>query len=521
MIPAKLVLSLLAVVLVPAAGFAQNVLVKPYVQPGDGSALEGADVKVIAWLTDQTPGEFTVEFGTKGALTGKAKPERVALDFAPMKVVPTTPPPAPKPGASKLSDAATTLEDLKAKVVKESSPPIPEKAQHYFKYAAKLEGLAFNTEIFYRVKLGEKMIREGSFKTRATADQPVRFVLVGDMASGKPEQNGIAFQIGKVKPDFLVALGDIVYSSGRVSQYLHHFWTSYNDVAAPSATVGAPLMRSIPFYPVIGNHDATAARLPETPDALGAFYFFHGPLNGPGAGPWNTPLGKDEKTAAAFRAAAGTSYPALNVYSFDNGPAHIVALDSNNYTKEMADDAFEQVRPWLEKDLRASKARWKIVCFHAPAFHTSKEHFVEQKMRLFEPVFEETGVDLVFAGHVHNYQRSKPLRFTPKPPVRDPRGRVNGEYQLDEQFDGVKNTRPNGVIHIVSGGGGAKLYSVDFEKTVEQLKQDNPGNWVPFTTKYVADRHSFSVVDLKPNELTLRQIDIAGKEIDRMVITKP
>ncbi len=510
-------LSLVAAVLTTATGFAQNILVRPYVQPGNGVTLEGTDVKMIAWLTDQVPGEFTVEFGPKGALTVTAKPERVALDFAPAKAA-SIPAPRAKPESGKLGNAPTTIEEFKANAIKETSPSLPETEQRYFKYAAKLEALPFNAEIFYRVKLGEKVIRESSFKTRATADQAVRFVLVGDMATGKPEQNGIAFQVSKVKPDFLVALGDIVYSAGRVSQYRHHFWTTYNDVDQPGTTTGAPLMQSIPFYPVIGNHDATAARLPETPDALGAFYFFHGPLNGPGIGPWSTPLGKNAQVAAAFRAAVGPSYPALNVYSFDNGPAHIVALDSNNYTK---DDAFEQIRPWLEKDLRTSKARWKIVCFHAPAFHTSKEHFVEQKMRLLEPLFEETGVDLVFAGHVHNYQRSKPLRFTPTPPRRDPRGRVNGEYQLDEQFDGVKNTRPNGVIHIVSGGGGAKLYSVDFAKTVEQLKKDNPGNWVPFTAKYVADRHSFSVVELAPEKLTLRQIDIKGEEIDRMVITKP
>ena len=506
--------------------FAQNILVKPYVQPGNGVSLEGTDVKVIAWLTDQTPGEFTVEFGVKGAVPGTVRPERVALDFAMAKATPPKATPAPaappaKPEASKLSGAPTSLDEFKAKTEKESSPVIPEKVQHYFKYAATLSGLPFNAEIAYRVKLGERVIRESSFKTRATADRPVHFVMVGDMASGKPEQNGIAFEIGKVKPDFLVALGDIVYSSGRVSQYMHHFWTTYNDVETPGAKTGAPLMQSVPFYPVIGNHDAASAKLPETPDALGAFYFLHGPQNGPGLGAWNTPLGKDAKVAADFRAKAGGSYPALNVYSFDNGPAHFVMLDTNNYTKEFADDAFEQIRPWLEKDLRGSKARWKFVCFHAPAFHTSKEHYPEQKMRLFEPLFEETGVDVVFAGHVHNYQRTKPLTFAPNPPVRDPRGRVNGDFRLDEQFDGVKKTRPKGVIHVVSGGGGAKLYSVDFAKTVEALKKDNPGNWVPFTAKYVADRHSFSVIDLTPNQFTLRQISIAGEEIDRMVITKP
>lgn len=498
--------------LVCATTLAQTVLVKPYVQPGNGVSIEGSDVKVIAWLTDAVPGEFAVEFGAKGEPLRTVKAARVALEFAPEKEKPKSP-----SVSGKAADVPVTLEEFKARAAKESSAQIPEKVQSYLKYAAKLDGLPFDAEIAYRVKLGATVVREGSFKTRASADRSMRLVLVGDMATGKPEQNGIAFQISKQKPDFLVALGDIVYSRGRVSQYLNHFWPTYNDVASPGQETGAPLMQSVPFYPVIGNHDADSVSLAETPDAFAAFYFFHGPLNGPGAGAWNTPLGKDTKAAAEFREKAGASYPALNVYSFDYGPAHIVALDSNSYTTA----ALPELHAWLEKDLRATKQRWKFVCFHAPAFHTSKEHYSEQKMRLLQPLFEATGVDVVFAGHVHNYQRSMPLRFKPSSAGRDARGRVDGEFRLDEKFDGAKVTRPDGVIHIVSGGGGAKLYSVDFAKTVEQLRKDNPGNWVPFTAKYVADRHSFSVVDLKPNELTLRQIDIKGDEIDRMVITKP
>jgi hypothetical protein len=296
---------------------------------------------------------------------------------------------------------------------------------------------------------------------------------------------------------------------------MNHFWPTYDQPATPGPQAGASLMK-VPFYPIIGNHDADVAKLPDIPDALGAFYFFHGPLNGPGLGKWNTPLGKDAAVAAKFRADVGPAYPALNEYSFDYGPAHFVMLDTNSYTTASLD----LLKPWIEQDLRGTKARWKFVCFHAPAFHTSKEHYTEQKMRLLEPIFEAAGVDVVLAGHVHNYQRSKPLHFTPNPPVRDPRGRVNGDFQLDEQFDGVKSTRPNGVIHIVSGGGGAKLYSVDFAKTVAQLEKDNPGNWVPFTAKYIAV-HSFSLIDLTPTQLTLRQIDLKGTEIDRMIITKP
>ena len=509
---------LLSVWLLPSALFAQTVLVKPYVQPGNGTVLEGADVKVIAWLTDQTPGNFTVEYAVEGGALKTAAPERVALDFQVEKSAAVQATPAPTAAATASgSSIPVTLEEVTKDIIKALAPPLSPKEQRYFKYAATLTELPFDSEVAYRVRLGGTVVREGEFRTRASAGKTVRFVMVGDLAQGKAEQNAIAFQISKAAPEFLVALGDIVYSAGRVSEYLHHFWTTYNDPPATSAKTGAPLMASIPFYPVIGNHDADTLRLPETRDAYGAFYFFHGPQNGPGLGPWNPPLGKDATVAEAFRAAVGASYPALCVYSFDYGPAHFVMLDTNSYNTA----SFLQLVPWLEQDLRASQQPWKIVCFHAPAFHTSPQHYTEQKMRLLEPVFAAGGVDLVFAGHVHNYQRSKPLRFTPNPAVRDARGRVNGDFVFDEEFDGVTKTEPRGIIHVVSGGGGAPLYNAkDYDKTVAQLAKDNPGNYVPLTAKYIADKHSFSLIELSPAELVLKQISIDGVEIDRVRITK-
>ena len=530
----------LCMLIVPTSLLAQTVLVKPYVQPGNGSTLVGSDVKVIAWVTDQKPGEYVVEFAVTGGPMRTAKAERVALDFQPPK---PPPPPAPKatPLANKpgtpapatpaspfskpggklplapLGNVPVTLEDLKKDIIHEASPVIPEKEQHFFKYAATLTDLPFDSEVTYRVRLGATVVREEKFRTRASAGKPVKFIMIGDLANGSKEQNAVAFQIWRTNPDFMVVLGDIVYSAGRVSQYMHHFWTTYNNPPAISAKAGAPLMKSVPFYPVIGNHDADMAKLSDTPDALGAFYFFHGPLNGPGLGPWNPPLGSNAKAAADFRVAAGTSFPALCVYSFDYGPAHFLMLDTNSYNTA----SFMQLAPWVEKDLKESRQRWKFVCMHAPAFHTSPQHYTEQKMRLLEPVFEANGVDVVFAGHVHNYQRSKPLHFVPNPPARDPKGRVNGDFTFDEEFDGAMKTVPKGIIHIVTGGGGASLYNAkDFAKTVEQLQKDNPGNYVPLTAKYVADKHSFSLIELSPDALVLKQISIEGNELDRIRITK-
>ncbi len=561
---------------IATAAHAQTVLVKPYVQPGDGPALTGKDVKVLTWVTDQKPGNFTVEFGWAGEKNKTATPARTSLDF--LKYVPKPKPEAAKPktdapgtptttpatpaipsapatpkaqpaksadttpqkpaaveakpadaSASTLkipadlatprptfADVALTLDDLRDKVV-ETFKPIPEREQHYFRYRAVLPELPFDTEVSYRVRLGATVIREGTFKTRASAGKPIRFIAVGDLGSNRPEQFTNAYQMSLQKPDFLVALGDITYPGGRALQYMNHFWPCYNDVAKPGPKTGAPLMASIPFYPIIGNHDADMQRLPDYSDAYSAFYWFSVPKNGPGPGPWNTPLGKDAALAAAFKNAAGSEYPAASDYSFDYGPAHFLVIDSNSYaTKEI-----DRIAAWMEQDLTSSKQPWKFVCTHQPFFQASKEHYTEQRLRLFEPMFERCGVNVVFAGHVHNYQRSLPLKFTPNPPKRDPRGRVNGDYVLDRTFDGINDTTPEGIIHIVTGAGGAKPYSTPFEKAAEFLKKEHGANYVSFTAKYVADKNSFSVVEITPTTFDLRQITADGKEVDHFRITKP
>ena len=477
---------------------AQTVLIKPYVQPGDGSALGETDVKVLCWLTDQKPGQFIAEYELPGGRMLVAKPERVALDFG-------KGPEPKKAGPEKPDDPP-----------EKTRPRPPEREQHYFKYVARLTELPFNAEVRYRVKLGETTVREASFRTRATADQPVRFALVGDLANGKDQQKAIAYRIAGEKPEFLVALGDIVYPAGRVSQYMSFFWKTYNDVDTPDIKAGAPLMASVPFYPVLGNHDV-AAKFPTIPDALGIYYFFHPPQNGPGVGPWATPLGSDKAAVTKFRAAAAESYPSLDAYSFDNGPVHVVVLNSN--LSGNVDQP--KLRRWVEQDLKAASARWTLVCYHNPAFSSSHQHYTEQSVRLWQPLFESCGVDVVFGGHVHNCQRTVPLKFAPTSPKRDKRGRAAGEFTLDRVFDGEKNTQPKGVIHIVAGGGGATLYGPGLEKTAVTLKKEHGDNYADYTAKMVADRHSFVVVDAAAGSLKLRAIDLNGKTFDQIVLTKP
>ena len=138
-------------------------------------------------------------------------------------------------------------------------------------------------------------------------------------------------------------------------------------------------------------------------------------------------------------------------------------------------------------------------------------------MRLLADLFEKQHVDLVFSGHVHNYQRSYPLRFVAERAADgraiDPEGRVEGRWTLDRSFDGRTRTRPDGVIYLVTGAGGARLYNTD--------QHDDPASWQPFTARFVSNIHSLTVVDVDAPTLTVRQVSAEGDELDRFVVTRP
>ena len=246
-----------------------------------------------------------------------------------------------------------------------------------------------------------------------SAGQPYRFAVFGDCAAGTAEQKAVAFQTYRARPDFVLIAGDIVYTRGRISEYREKFWPVYDaDVAAPAA--GAPLLRSTLFVGAPGNHDVAARDLEKYPDGLAYFLYWDQPLNGPlgrEGGRLVPTLAAPEATRAAFLRAAGPAYPRMANFSFDYGNAHWTVLDSNPYVDWTDPD----LRGWVERDLAAARdATWRFVAFHHPPFNSSRAHFSDQRMRVLAEVFEAGRVDVVWSGHVHNYQRTFPLTFRPE-----------------------------------------------------------------------------------------------------------
>lgn len=269
----------------------------PYVQPGGASLLmEGSKSIVLAWQTMNTPAPFRVEFGKSSRLGSDAPVVSIARPSG--------------DGAGRLN------------------------------YSAKLTGLSLSSTYHYRVTSAEKKVVEGYFSTRRRRGEPIRFVSFGDNAHGDPGEIAVAYWSYQSHPDFIMNTGDNVYESGLDEEYAKFFFPIYNADKA-SVSTGAPLLRSVPFYTVMANHDVTDKHAPDgrrpaadfdsMPGSLAYYTNMYLPLNGPTPPPNPTPTIGPASTIDSFKQCAGDRFPRMGNYSYDYGDAHFLCLDSNNY----------------------------------------------------------------------------------------------------------------------------------------------------------------------------------------------
>lgn len=272
------------------------------------------------------------------------------------------------------------------------------------------------------------------FTAHGLAALKVRIAVFGDSGRGLPGQRLVATQLAKYDPELIVHVGDIVYPRGRESEYLKYHFPVYGSVLAKTPSVAAP-----------GNHDTAYRDLRAYPDGLGYYKLWHVPnlkqkwSKGPGN------------------------------FSFAYGNAYWVILDSNTYI----DWKGKEPQAWLKAELaKGAKHKWRFVAFHHPPYHSSDKKKDELHMRAVAPLFEAAKVTAVFNGHVHNYQRTKPI---------------------------------GGVTYFVTGAGGAELY--------DQKIAANKKLWKPFTAAYIPG-YSFSSLEYDAQQAIVRQIDTKGKVID-------
>ena len=142
------------------------------------------------------------------------------------------------------------------------------------------------------------------------------------------------------------------------------------------------------------------------------------------------------------------------------------ALDSTNLDRQ-------QLR-WLDERLAASRADWKICFFHHPLYTSGRYRIASRAFRFsLEPILVRHGVDAVFSGHEHIYQRSTLL---------------------------------GGIQYFISGGAGSL----------------RPGDGAPagYVARTYAGDYHFMLIEIDGGELHFQAISRSGATIDAGTLYK-
>jgi predicted phosphodiesterase len=242
----------------------------------------------------------------------------------------------------------------------------------------------------------------------------LKFAIIGDSGTGDSAQYKVAEQLiaarAKFPYEFVLMMGDNLYSGSAQKDYQQKFEQPYK-----------PLLDSgMKFYATLGNHDNTNEKLYKSFNMNGERFY-------------------------TFR-------PKLGVRFF--------SLDSNYMDKSQLD--------WLAKELAASGSDWKIVFFHHPLYSSGGTHGSDTQLReQLEPLFLKHGVDAVFSGHEHFYERIKPQK---------------------------------GIYYFVSGGAG-KVRKGDVGKTNLTAKAFDTG-------------YHFMLIELSKDVMNFQVISDQGKIVD-------
>jgi alkaline phosphatase len=194
----------------------------------------------------------------------------------------------------------------------------------------------------------------------------VRVVAVGDIAcppgrrprSFECRQAATAAMARGVRPDAVLALGDLQYERGDLSAFRASFGPSWGRFDRR-------------LRPAPGNHEYA------TPRAAGYFAYF-GAAAGPGR---------------------------RGYYSFHLGAWHVISLNSN--CEEVSCSARSPQVRWLRADLARHRNRCTLAFWHHPRF-SSGVHGDQTQVAPLWRALAAARADVVLAGHDHDYERFAP-----------------------------------------------------------------------------------------------------------------
>ena len=308
-------------------------------------------------------------------------------------------------------------------------------------HSVRLGELSAETAYFYRVRCraanGAELDSEiRTFKTAVKNESPFVFAAFSDSQDNPPVWERITRHAYNERPDFGIHAGDLVGVGAKKSDWTDEFFPPAQD-----------FMSRVPMFTILGNHEGDAP-----------FYYDY------------------------FDNAAPEYY-----YTFDYGNARFFMLDS---CRPLTPGSAQY--DWLAYELSHSDKTWNFVVHHHPPYTSDEDDYGDSTSALAEEgdpdvrplieLYERFNVDIVFYGHIHDYERSWPIRA----------GQVDPE---------------RGVLYLQIGGSGGGLE-----------------NYAPTRRWHMAKVrrcHHFCMIRVAGRSLSLQAFDDDWRMFDQYEINKP
>jgi len=285
-------------------------------------------------------------------------------------------------------------------------------------WVAALEGLPTGEPVRYRVRSGDDSTEVYSFKVGTKPGEPFRFAAFGDTRTGHDVHRRVVEAIAAQKPDLVLHTGDMVERGGVEEQWDRFF------------QIERPLLANAPLLVSIGNHDYGNRHLFRR-------FFLH------------------ERWARNQR-----------YYAHDWGNLRVIAMDGGIECRDgCAQYAFVD-RVLAEG---AEKGMFMVLILHYPPYSSGKHGSHKGVQKPITALAKRHGVELVIAGHDHNYERTKEIE---------------------------------GVTYVVSGSAGAPIRAVK-------------PRW--FTAHARTEPH-YVLVDVERDRMVLRAINLRGDTFDTHIL---
>ena len=136
-------------------------------------------------------------------------------------------------------------------------------------------------------------------------------------------------------------------------------------------------------------------------------------------------------------------------YSFDHQNTHFLGLSSELDSGEDKGQ-FEFAKADLAKAKSNPNTDWIIVYLHRPLYSGSGADNTGMR-DIYHPLFQKYNVDLVLAGHAHNYERSYPLNYNDVRPARP----LLVNHEKSPYINQI------GTVFTIVGTGGEETQGVD------------------------------------------------------------